>query len=67
MYNSTYAIYVYTINNEDGQQVIAESEGQAHRYIKDTYMLDGDVITHFDQLGTIEKDSSELEFLDCAF
>ena len=47
--------YVYQINDDDGQSVLADTCGQAERYIKKEYMIKGDTLTSIELMGTDYK------------
>ena len=53
-------LYVYQINDECGQQVLADSLDQATAFVKREYMTSGDVLSKIELMGT-NYDSSHWE------
>ena len=45
MTNELLNCYVYQINDDDGQSVLAISINSATRYVEKTYMIKGDTLT----------------------
>ena len=48
---ATKSMYVYTMNDEDGQSILADNEKQARAWVNKEAKKYGDTVTNFEHMG----------------